>query len=317
MNELRSDPLTGRTVLYASGRAGRPNDFAPAALDAGGGSPPADCPFCAGHESLTPPALAERVGPDGRWRQRVVPNKYPICGRREDDVCLGSHEVVIESPRHVTNTTELGQDGLAGVLGVYAERLAHWRADGRFPFRMAFKNVGPSAGASLTHLHSQIVALPMLSTQQEIEAALLARHGSPADAWRAWRERELADPARLLAEDAGLVAFCPTVSRASGEFWVVPRHGGPFFEDALPDASACDRMAALLFPLVARLEQRILPAGYNLIVSTAPTTGVLADAFCWRLEVVPRVASLAGFELGAGMFINTLPPEEAAALLRG
>ncbi|TWT85652.1 galactose-1-phosphate uridylyltransferase [Posidoniimonas polymericola] len=314
MNELRRDPLTGRTVLFASGRAGRPNDF-----DQRRAAPPEQssngCPFCAGHESQTPPALAERLGPDGNWTQRVVPNKYPICGRRDSDVCAGAHEVLIESPRHIQTTSELGQEGLTGVLGVYGERLSFWRADGRFPCRMAFKNFGASAGASLAHLHSQLVALPLLSNQQAIEAALIAQHTAPAEAWRQWQEEELSDARRIVAEGPGLVAFCPTASRAAGELWLMPTEPTPFIEGTLADNA--DELAALLYPLLARLEEQILPAGYNLIVSTAPTEGVLQDAFCWRIEVVPRVAALAGFELSSGMYINTLPPEEAAARYRG
>lgn len=313
MNDLRSDPLTGRTVLFASARAGRPNDFDPRQS-----TPPESssdgCPFCGGSESLTPPSLTERLGPDGRWTQRVVPNKYPICGRREADVCAGSHEVVIESPRHLQTTTELGQEGLAGVLSTYGERLSYWRADGRFPCRMAFKNVGASAGASLAHLHSQLVALPRLSNQQLIEAELLERHAAPADAWRQWQEQELSDARRIVAEASGMIAFCPTVSRAAGELWLMPVEPTPFIEETLADSA--EELAALLYPLVARLEEQILPAGYNVLVATAPNEGVLQDAFCWRIEVVPRVAALAGFELSSGMNINTLPPEQAAARYR-
>lgn len=245
----------------------------------------------------------------------MVPNKYPICGRRDSDVCAGSHEVVIESPQHLQTAAELGPAGLTGVLSVYGERLSYWRADGRFPCRMVFKNVGASAGASLAHLHSQLVALPLLSNQQAIEAALIEQHAAPADAWRQWQENELSDARRIVAEASGVIAFCPTVSRAPGELWLMPTQCAPFVEDAL--AADAEGIAELLFPLLARLEAAILPAGYNVIVATAPTEGVLQDAFCWRIEVVPRVASLAGFELGSGMHINTLPPEEAAARYRG
>ncbi|MBN2624496.1 MAG: hypothetical protein JXA83_14050, partial [Acidimicrobiales bacterium] len=123
MNEARRDPLTGRWVIVAPGRAGRPDTTAPAPApaSAAGAHPAAadGCPFCPGHEHLTPPEIArtgagEPGGPG--WRTRVVPNRYPIVAgpagaavsghaagdvpRRERRPATGAHEVVVLSPDH-------------------------------------------------------------------------------------------------------------------------------------------------------------------------------------------------------------------------
>ena len=75
VNQLRLNPLTGRWVTVATGRASRPGDFATdhshPVDDAASG-----CPFCPGHEEELPPAL-ETYGTTGEWSLRVVPNRYP------------------------------------------------------------------------------------------------------------------------------------------------------------------------------------------------------------------------------------------------
>ena len=192
MAELRTDPLTGRSVVIASNRAGRPNEFRPSRPRDPSPSYHADCPFCAGNEHQTPESLLTVGDP---WRRRVVNNKYPLCAPPgTPDAFCGAHEVIIESREHLQTTSELGVEGLEEVLGVYAQRLNHWRDDPRLPFRMVFKNVGPSAGASLSHLHSQFVALPQLSPQMKTELGQRARLPvAPIRLDAHWLEDQLSD----------------------------------------------------------------------------------------------------------------------------
>ena len=165
--ELRTDWLTGRTVILAEHRANRPTEFAattsslaPSLLAA------AACPFCPGHESQTPAAVDSRADEQGHWRVRVVPNMYPAVMPQHDaqdtNSAVGAHEVVIESARHVDRTSSLTVPEFSDVLAVYAARLGHWHDKGSFEYGLVFKNVGPWAGASLSHLHSQLIALPKL-----------------------------------------------------------------------------------------------------------------------------------------------------------
>ena len=51
----------------------------------------------------------------------------------------------------------------------------------------------------------------------------------------------------------------------------------------------------------------------NLWVRTAPAG---AEHFCWRIDVMPRLTHLAGLELGTGVGLNIVAPEDAAARLR-
>ncbi len=322
MSDLRTDWLTGRSVIIAENRAARPNEFAPQSpltLDAEE-AVAAGCPFCAGHEHDTPPATYELPGDDGRWQVRVVPNKYPAVTTDplpQGEGITGAHEVIVESPRHVLRTGALSEPELCGVLDTYARRLAHWRAGGRFPYALVFKNQGPRAGASLGHLHSQLVALDRVPPLVEAE---LARAN---DYHR--RERqcpycqlisdERAAGERIVLDEAGYVAFCPYASLQPYEVWLLPSAHEPWFDEpAEPDA--LERLASVLHRLVGRLEAVIGEPAYNLMLRTTPWRGGVESCGHWRMEVLPRLATFAGLEMTTGVYLCQMSPEHAAPQLR-
>src|SRR5438045_2316021 len=173
MSEFRQDPLSRRWVIIGGERAGRPNEFVEAATRARG----LTCPFCAGHEADTPTAIATYgANGKGKWLTRVVPNKFPAVTANDpvkppaslfsaagDNAAVpgfGRHEVIIESPRHVASLSELTDAEAEAAFGAYRDRLCQLKAEGRYRYVQIFKNVGPAAGASLEHVHSQLVALP-------------------------------------------------------------------------------------------------------------------------------------------------------------
>src|SRR5204863_319879 len=191
MSEFRQDPLSRRWVIIGGERGGRPNEFVEATTRATGLS----CPFCAGHESETPPAIASySSNGKGKWLVRVVPNKFPAVTTQASSVAgivptpsafngtrsgpttvpgFGSHEVIIESPRHVASLSELTDPEVEAVFAAYRDRLQKLRAEGPYRYVQIFKNVGPAAGASLEHVHSQLVALPGVPEviQQELTSS--------------------------------------------------------------------------------------------------------------------------------------------------
>lgn len=331
MSELRRDPIVGRQVLIAEDRAGRPNDFRGGEPANSVDQPARDCPFCGGREELTPAALLEVPGDGNAWQVRVVPNKYPAvslgCEARalsansslesSPQVPIGSHEVIIESPRHVQDITELSVEEFAQVLRTYRDRVLHWSTDERVRYCSVFKNVGIAAGASLQHVHSQLVALP------EIPPVMLAELGSAEYYLAKHRtcifckliDDELELSQRLVVENDKFVAFCAFAGRQPYETWILPRDHSAQFEQ-LSDAEATD-LSALLRDIVGRLLKQLSPLAYNLILHSSPFRQDTADYFHWHFELVPRSTQLAGFEWGTGMHINPLSPERAAARING
>ncbi|MCI0491985.1 MAG: DUF4921 family protein [Planctomycetes bacterium] len=373
MPELRTDWLTGRSVIVAENRADRPNEFANELSQAGiaalGGADSPDgtaagdpraaraagpgCPFCPGHERDTPPAVYEQCDDEGHWQVRVIPNKYPAvtwtanAARPAPPVeaivaefpsaeislapamanntqagevataAFGAHEVIIESSRHLLQTAALSIRELRNVLAAYFARLQHWREDGRLKYALVFKNQGPAAGASLGHLHSQLMALPAVPPNiiAELRRAeqMFRRTGDCPYCRLIARERAAGQ--RIVLERDGFVAFCPAASLQPLETWLLPADHEASFETP-SQADRLDRLAGTLHTLIARLETLLPGANYNLFVRTMPWLPNVEPWSHWRIELLPRVASLAGIELGAGVHINPFSPEHAASRLR-
>jgi UDPglucose--hexose-1-phosphate uridylyltransferase len=318
ISELRTDPVCGRKVFIAEDRAKRPNDYAQVQIAK---APAANCPFCRGHESLTPFATAEAPA-DGPWQVRVIPNKFPAVHRQPVEVSdgatapVGAHEVIIESPRHLHDITELSADELTRVLGVYRDRLRHWSGDEGLRHAILFKNVGFAAGASLEHIHSQLVALPFVPEEIEAELGGARRYYGSHDECVYCRllADELHSGARLVAREEPFVAFCAYAGRQPYETWLMPtEHAAQFHEIAEQDLAA---LASLLQQVLGRLRRRLDGLSYNLILHTLPFHGAETQSYHWHWELIPRTSHLAGLEWGSGVHINSLAPERAAQRLR-
>jgi UDPglucose--hexose-1-phosphate uridylyltransferase len=335
MPQLRRNPITGHWVIMAEKRGGRPQEVEVQQII----RPSSNCPFCEGQESRTPnEVLALRKSDstvDGPgWQVRVVPNKYPALEEIEDVSAgeaesaqalnqalntgpgLGIHEIIIESPRHLASLTELDDAEVAGVLKIYRRRLATLRQGGKFRRALIFKNGGPTAGATLTHLHSQLMAFELA------EPALLDRLShfeshhhrfGCCPLCQAIDELTTGSP-RLVAGTENFLAFCPYASRFAYEVWLVPRRHVAHFDSI--DPQSLPELAGLFRTVLVKLERIVKLPSYNYLVHTSPFDIDPSDHYHWHIEILPRTTSLAGFELGTGCTINTVLPDRAAAALR-
>lgn len=330
MSELRKDPVVERWVIIAADRARRPSDFRSATP----AHPAGLCPFCPGHEALTPPEIyavrrtpgTERDGPG--WSLRVVANKYPALrvesplerageGLFDRMAGVGAHEVIIETPRHEAGFGELAPGELEDVLWAWGERIRDLARDTRLRAVMVFKNHGAEAGATLSHPHSQLVALPNVPSAivEELEGA--RRHFALKERciWCDVVRQERKDGARVVFENAHAVVLSPWAARVPFETWVLPKQHQSHFEDE-PRAVVRD-VAEAIGTVVRRLEVALDRPAWNMLLHTAPLRERGLTHYHWHLEVLPAVTRVAGFEWGSGFFINPVPPEEAAAFLRG
>ncbi len=317
----------GRRVLIAEDRAGRPNDFESAQA-----IQPIDtssCPFCAGHEQETPSSLWEVADESGGWQVRVIPNLYPAvspdCSHVKEEnsfqalssqPAYGAHEVIIESPRHIRDITELTLDELAGVLLVYRDRLRHWSTDATMQHATLFKNVGFAAGASLEHAHSQLVTLPFVPEviAREMQGAKQFYDREGTCVFCRLLQEELEQGERLVSEEGPFVAFCAYAGRQPFETWLLPTSHASHFEQLSDNET--HSLASLLQQVVRRLQTQLKSLSYNIILHTTPFSEQESSFYHWHLEIIPRTAQLAGFEWGTGVHINSLSPERAAKLLR-
>ncbi len=330
MPELRKDPITRRWVIIATERATRPTDFVTSHEE--DRTDPERCPFCEGREEQTPPEIfsVRRDGttPNGPgWRVRVVSNKYPAL-RIEGDTArdregmftrmdgVGAHEVIVETPEHDTHLALLPEEQVADVIRAYYQRYEDLDRDERFEYLLLFRNHGRVAGASLSHPHSQLIALPMVPkrTSEEMDAAELYFVKQGVCVYCDMIKQELASRERVVFENQRFIAVAPFAGRFPFETWILPKaHMASFGSISAEDVLA---MANALKTTLLKLALCLDNPPYNYIVHTAPYEFPRSPAYHWHLEIMPQLTRTAGFEWGSGFHINPVAPEDAARYLR-
>jgi UDPglucose--hexose-1-phosphate uridylyltransferase len=188
--------------------------------------------------------------------------------------------------------------------------------DGRLRYAIVFKNVGPAAGATVEHAHSQLMALPMIPDpiqmvqrnaerfQEEHSGCLFCK--VTADEFDA-RER-------VVAWTDDLVAFCPFAARVPYEMRIGPRGHQSHFSEM--SAESICQLAGLLKSVLAKIDEVLQQPDYNYILHTAPFDTAGSQHYHWHIAVLPRLTTLAGFEWGTGCTINAISPESAASQLK-
>jgi UDPglucose--hexose-1-phosphate uridylyltransferase len=329
MPELRKDPITGRWVVISTERQKRPNDFVLARATVIGRE---HCPFCPGHEGMTPPeVLSYRqngTGPNAPgWDLRVVPNRFPALrvegtldrhgeGMFDHMTGIGAHEVVIEHADHDKTFATMTEQEIVRVLWAFRDRVHDLKNDIRFRYILLFKNHGAAAGATLEHGHSQLIALPIVPSfvREELDGA--KRHFADKErcVFCDIVHQEMSAGRRVIDANADVVALAPYASRVPFETWLLPRVHASRYEDA--PRHVVESLAAMLKSLVARLDQTLEKPPYNLIIHSTPLHEDAGPFFHWHVEIMPRISRVAGFEWGSGFYINPTAPEEATDVLR-
>jgi len=244
---------------------------------------------------------------------RVFPNLYPAvldpaptppqAAPFETLPASGRHEVVVHVPRHAVTFADLTARECADVAAAWRARAAEARTAGFF-YVHALINEGRAAGASRPHTHSQMVWL------RELPPAVSAETTGGSDcALCAMVSAERAASARVVLERRGIVALCPFASSMPFELLLAPI---ACQSDAFASRDL-DRALDVLAESVRRLRTLVPGAPVNVWLHAAPLQGGAAH---WHLHVVPRLTVTAGLELGAGLFVNAVAPERAAAELR-
>lgn len=325
MNELRHDPLTDAWSLIAPGRAKRPrarHGGVPSSLPAYD----PHCPFCPGNEAMLPKIMAETKAAEGAaWQTRLVPNRYPALlpgfegeGRVRSPAlpARGRHEVIVEHPRHDLDIPSMGAAAVLALLQVSRDRCRELLAEPTSQAVILFRNRGREAGASQPHPHSQIITLPIVPPRVAAREAILAEHYRRSGRCLLCEtlESERKAATRLLAENRSFLALVPYAAGAPCEMLIIPKRHQACFDKA--EASELADLADLLIRLIEALDQTLERPPYNLFYESASKAGAGDPGLHWALRVQTRLAPGAGFELGAGMAINSSSPEADATALR-
>ncbi len=355
IREIRLNPVVpSESVLVATARSQRPRKAeAPVPRDT---RPHVDtCPFCRGNEAQTPAAITaydargEAAKDTREWQIRIVENLYPVLGNDKQNTNLtfglqqtidgyGRHEVIIDHAAHGIAVHEMDEAHLALLFGAYRARMEQlYASDKRLRYVLAFKNFGPAAGASIPHTHSQIIAMPVVphNVQAEVDNSRRFYAKNQHCIFCSLIDEALTFEATIYDRESGeirrridvgqyviergkkFIAIKPFASRYEWEVHILPlQHQSDYLRVSADDLADFGRV---LRRTMARLDSVLTGAQYNYFLHSLPHGPEFRDddaSYHWHLEICPRTTIPSGFELGSGLFVNTISPEDAAARLR-
>ena len=348
IREIRINPIVpSESVLVATARGMRPKKAEEPA--------PRDtrvhvdtCPFCRGNEEKTPPEIS--TYPDsGDWEIRIVENLYPVLGDDRSDASFsfglqqamdgyGRHEVMIDHFQHGIAVHEMSDSHLAMLFGAYQDRMKQlYESDPRLRYVLVFKNFGPAAGGSIPHTHSQIIATPVIpeNVAREVRNSrefhdknhqcifctlideALTFEATIYDRGSGEVRRKINVGQYVVERGEKFIAIKPFASRYEWEVHILPlRHEADFLNEGPEDLAD---LAKVMRRTMARLDAVLGGAQYNFFLHSLPHDAKsegCRQSYHWHLEICPRTSIPTGFELGSGLFVNTISPEEAAERLR-
>ncbi len=337
MSEIRYNRLEDRYVLIAPERLRRP-DFMAWTKDE---LESVRCPFCEGNEGLTPDEIyaqrldrsfADEIG----WTTRVVPNRFKAVqieapyevrhhGSHEVWEGFGAHEIIIDTPRHLTQISQWDQAFFYDWFKTLQARFADLKQEQRLAYIALFKNHGPFAGATQPHPHTQLVGLPVVpqDVARRYERAYHYYMESGHNIVDEMLHEEMEDGRRIILQERDVVAFCPFASEYPFEVVIAAtRHFATV--ESLDEQAVAD-LSHLLAQLFAKMERQLGNFDFNMSIATPPLQNALnahpnANAMAsicrFYIRIMPRFYRQGGLELSAGMMINPVTPEHSARLLR-
>ncbi|MGA1839830.1 MAG: galactose-1-phosphate uridylyltransferase [bacterium] len=328
MSELRQNIALREWVIIADERAKRPYDYIQKKGNENILKEYVDnCPFCPGNEHLAPPEISSIRDSDGNWLVRSIPNKFPALSSEGDLVHeaegikrrmtgVGFHEVIIETPKHNLNLALLDDLQVINIIRIYKERYLDIVKDKRIELIILFKNHGRSAGTSLEHPHSQLIATPVVpqDIRNRIEESMRYYDDHRRCVFCDMLEEEIRAKERIVLETSSFVAFIPYAAFSPFHIWILPKKHMSSFPQ-LTDRDMEDFSKNLRIVL-KKLYIGLNDPDFNYVIRSIPGMPRERPFFHWYLSIIPRVTLTAGFELGSGMFINTSIPEESAEFLR-
>lgn len=329
LNEFRQDLVSGEWVLFATGRSSRPG-HKPAEPKESENYSKENCPFedlrGSGQEVLWFYPNEEE------WEIAVIKNKYPalvpgVCvpgsknGPFSTNEAVGSHDVIVYKD-HDVHFGDMSVDQLESVIRVYKSRYKEIVETGGECVQhiMIFHNFGSGVGGSLYHPHSQIISMPILPPD-------IARSLRGSEKFYKENEKRIYDlitkweveqGKRIIYGNDLFIAFCPFVSKYPYEIRIFPRDSHAHFEQ-MPDTFdkyLADAMNAVL----KKIKKALNNPDYNFFVHTASvkedSDSKFHEFYTWHVEIIPKSSVIGGLELGTGVYVNVVDPDEAAKLLR-
>jgi UDPglucose--hexose-1-phosphate uridylyltransferase len=333
MSELRQNILTENWAVIAPERGKRPEvTKRTGSGDIRDGAEYSEtCPFCPGNEErFGTIALNEIAGADGDWQVRVIENKFKIfdgfesCPPKPEPFHrhgvyshyqgCGDHYLFVEHRTHNRIMGEMTVSEIRNVFEGYGRVMARFRENPNNMISVAFKNQGPSAGGSQPHPHSQIVGSRIVPARirnaLHVQERYFDVNGDCAMCALLRYEEESAE--RVVARTDHALVLSPYAAASPYEMWVVPtRHAACFSE---LDAAELMELASGVGLVLGAYASELANPDFNYFIHSAPNALSHVPYYHVYFQIVPRMGTTGGFEMGTDIPVNSVPPEEATGI---
>lgn len=326
MSEFRHNKLTNQWVLFSPNRAKRPFDFQDKKeilLQS-----KENCPFEPGNEVMTPNEVARIEDKDKQWVARVVPNLYHALSLEEDSKSkkqgsfekrggFGAHEVIIETNEHHLQMFDFKLEGFINYFNIIKKRVESLKKDERLKYFSIFKNNGLDAGATLEHSHTQLVAMPFIPNSISDELSFYKNFEEKHD--RSFFDDLIHDEKRfkkgILIENNSFIAYCPYASTFSFEVIIIAK-------DDISSILDCEdihiyALSEIMNFVFSKYKSALGEIPFNMLIKNGEIQASPdKNKNRFRIEIMPRIYKIAGYELDSKIHINTILPEVAAQILK-
>lgn len=297
-SEIRKDYFLNNYVIITPGRAKRPIELKERAVIEESHL----CVFCP--ENIVKENVLDYIGAKKRWKVVSLKNAFPAVTSGNKSA-YGTQEVIVETPSHTKDLSELSEHEIGLILKMYAKRTKVIAKDKNIDYILCFRNGGAKAGASRIHAHSQIFATKILppDIQEELAGASLyqAEHGT-CPYCDIIRKEERSK--RKIFSNRFVVAFTPYASRFHYEAWIFTRRH--LDNITKMNADEIKAFSRAIKKILTKL--RALGLSYNFFLHQV----VSNNNQHFYLKIQPRDSIWGGVELGSGLVINSVSPEAAA-----
>ncbi len=330
MSEIRQDLSTKDWTIFAAERSERPSDFRKIKESKINKEYIKKCPFCGGNENMTPEEILSIKG-GKNWSVRVVPNKFPALKPKEvhgsnidrhvkgpylsiDGV--GSHEVIIESPKHNADLYNMKISQIEDVMHAYRKRFIKLSCNKNYQLIVIFRNHGDRAGTTLDHPHSQLIAIPFVPgfIRNRLYESERYFDNFGRCVYCSMINYEIKAEKRIICENEYFVAFAPYASLVPYSILILPKEHQACFSGI--SENHIKYLASILRTVLKKLYYVLNDPDYNYVIDSAPVDQAGDRHYHWHLEILPRLSTRAGFEIGSGINVNTVLPEKCAKSLR-
>lgn len=310
-SEIRKDYIQDKYVIIAPRRAKRHLRASPLPR----ASTKSTCFFCP--ENIKKDEVISLISPHGSpstssgtkvWKFAVLENKFAAVST-DNPRAYGRQEIIVETPDPVKQLEDLPAPHIAELLKLYSDRIKAIARDKKIKYSIIFKNMGGSAGATIVHSHSQIFATdfipPHLADKSEKVLEYRLKHDACVYCDVIKKERH---GPRFVAQDGKVIAFAPYASMYNYELWILPtRHIHNITDLTARERASWARILKKALGAVSRLG---LPYNYYF------HENLFDPNLHLYMKITPRGSVWAGVEIGSGLVINAVPPEEAARYYR-